>query len=98
MDNHTRILTRDHRMVSIPNAFIGKNRIINHSIPSNVFRVETHVSVAYGTDIDNARRVIDKLNTAVYQALNEANIDIPLPQRVVHVHGNGHESEPVPMS
>ena len=35
------------------------------------------------------RRVIDKLNTVVYQALNEAGIGIPFPQRVVHVHSNG---------
>jgi small-conductance mechanosensitive channel len=32
------------------------------------------------------RRIIDKLNTALYHALNEANIEIPFPQRVVHVH------------
>lgn len=54
----TRILTRDHRLVSVPNALIGKNRVINHSIPSNVFRVQTHVSVAYGTDIDHARQIL----------------------------------------
>jgi len=35
------------------------------------------------------RRVIDKMNTAIYKALNEASIEIPFPQRVVHVHSNG---------
>ncbi len=127
----TRILTRDHRMVSIPNALIGKNRVVNHSSPSTKYRVQTHVSVAYGSDIDQVRqvlteairaerwvmeneriealflefqdsgllfrvrcyiehyvetrRVIDKMNTAIYKALNEAGIEIPFPQRVVHV-------------
>ena len=139
----TRILTRDNRQVSVPNALIGKNRVVNHSIPSTQYRVQTHVGVAYGTDIDYARqvlieairaenwvmknkpiealflefqdsgllfrvrcwiknyvetrRVIDKMNTAIYKALNEASIEIPFPQRVVRVHNNGvfQESEPV---
>jgi len=30
------------------------------------------------------RRVIDKLNTCVYKALNEADIEMPFPQRVLH--------------
>ncbi len=127
----TRIITRDNRMISVPNALIGKNRVINHSIPSTVYRVQTHVGVAYGIDIDEVRkvlveavkaqdwvmtdkpvealflefqdsgllfrvrcwiedyvetrRVIDKLNTAIYKALNEADIEIPFPQRVVHL-------------
>ena len=117
--------------------FIGKNRIINHSIPSTQYRVQTHVEVAYGTDIDRARqvmidavaaedwvmqdkpiealflkfqdsglmfrvrcwiedyvetrRIIDKLNTAIYKALNEAGIAIPFPQRVVHMQNNNHQ-------
>jgi len=128
----TRILTRDNRLVAVPNALIGKNRVVNHSIPSTVYRVETHVGVAYGVDIDyvrdvlveavrtqdwvmpdkpvealflefqdsgllfrvrcwiedyvETRRILDKLNTAIYKALNAADIEIPFPQRVVHLH------------
>ena len=39
----TRILTRDNRLVSVPNSLIGKNLVVNHSIPSTVYRVQTHV-------------------------------------------------------
>lgn len=127
----TRILTRDNRQVSVPNALIGKNRVVNHSVPSTQYRVQTHIGVAYGSDIEQVRqvlieairgeawvmknkpvealflefqdsallfrvrcwienyvetrRVIDKMNTAIYKALNEARIEIPFPQRVVHV-------------
>jgi small-conductance mechanosensitive channel len=139
----TRILTRDHRMISVPNALIGKNRVVNHSIPSTQYRVQTHVSVAYGTDLDyvrqvlveairnedwvmkgkpvealflefqdsgllfrvrcwiehyvETRRVIDKMNTAIYKALIEADIEIPFPQQVVHVHNNGLYKETSPV-
>ncbi len=127
----TRILTRDNRMVILPNAVIGKSLIVNHSYPDTRYRVQTEVGIAYGTDIEEARRVmieavraqdwvmkderiealfleygdsalifrvrcwikhyvetrriIDKLNTGLYDALNQAGIEIPFPQRVVHM-------------
>jgi small-conductance mechanosensitive channel len=118
-------------MVSVPNSVIGKGLVVNYSDPDTVYRVETHVGVAYGTDIEQARsvmieairaedwvmkderiealflefgdsalifrvrcwikdyvetrRIMDKMNTALYQALNEAGIAIPFPQRDVHL-------------
>lgn len=127
----TRILTRDNRFVVIPNSLIAANAIVNHSIPSTMYRVQTEVGVAYGLDIDEVRKVlvdavlaqdwvmkdrpvealflefqdsgllfrvrcwietyeetrrtIDKLNTCIYKALNEAEMEIPFPQRVVHL-------------
>ena len=127
----TRILTRDNRMVSVPNSVIGKGLIVNYSYPDTKYRVETNVGVAYGTDVEFARevmiaairkqdwvmqderiealflafgdsalefkvrcwiehyietrRIVDKMNTALYYALNEAEISIPFPQRDVHI-------------
>jgi small-conductance mechanosensitive channel len=127
----TRIRTRDNRLVSVPNSVIGKGLVVNYSNPNTIYRVETHVGVAYGTDIEQARsvmieairaedwvmkderiealfmefgdsalvfrvrcwivnyvetrRIMDKMNTALYKALNEAGIVIPFPQRNVHL-------------
>lgn len=127
----TRILTRDNRMVVIPNAVIGKSLIVNHSYPDTRYRVQTHVGIAYGADIETARqvmieavraqdwvmkderiealflefgdsalvfrvrcwiknyvetrRIMDKLNTTLYDALNRAGIEIPFPQQVLHI-------------
>jgi MscS family membrane protein len=127
----TRILTRDNRMVSVPNSVIGKGLVINYSYPDTKYRVETTVGVAYGTDVEFARqvmveairrqdwvmqgervealflkfgdsalefkvrcwiehfvetrRIVDKMNTALYYALNEAGVNIPFPQRDVHI-------------
>jgi len=127
----TRILTRDNRMVTVPNSVIGKGLVVNYSDPSTVFRVETHIGVGYGTDVDEARRimvealgsegwvmhdrpvealllefgesalvfrvrcwiehymetrrVMDKMNSALYKALNQAAIKIPNPQREVRL-------------
>jgi MscS family membrane protein len=54
----TRIRTRDNRMVIVPNGIIGKNQVINYSYPDPRYRIETHVGIAYGTDIEEARRTI----------------------------------------
>ena len=127
----TRIRTRDNRLVTVPNSVIGKGLIVNYSEPNTRYRVETHVGVAYGTDIELARqtmiaairaeewvmadeliealflefgesalvfrvrcwienyvetrRVMDKMNSALYKALNEAQIVIPFPQRDLHL-------------
>jgi small-conductance mechanosensitive channel len=54
----TRIRTRDNRMVVVPNGAISKSLVVNHSVPSTVYRVQTHVGVDYGTDIDRVREIM----------------------------------------
>lgn len=125
----TRILTRDNRLVTVPNSVIGKGLIVNYSNPSTDYRVETHVAIAYGTDVDIARkvmiealmaeewvmkekavealllefgdsalifrvrcwiqhyvetrRVIDKMNSALYKGFNKTDIHLAVIQREV---------------
>jgi MscS family membrane protein len=126
----SRIRTRDNRMVIVPNSVIGKSLIVNYSYPDTRYRIEIHIGLGYGTDIEKARNIIvkavrgvdgvlpdkpvealflefgdfalifrvrwwldsyydtrrmfDKVNTAIYYALNEANIEIPFPQVGIH--------------
>jgi small-conductance mechanosensitive channel len=54
----TRIRTRDNRMVVVPNSIIGKNEVVNYTYPDPIYRIETHVGIAYGTDVERVRRVI----------------------------------------
>lgn len=125
----TRIRTRDNRMVVVPNSEIAKNLIVNHSFPDSQYRIQIEIGVAYGTDIEKARkimietvekvdgvipsqpvealflefgdsalifrvrwwidsyfdtrRIFDKVNTALYKKLQEAEIEIPFPQQEV---------------
>jgi MscS family membrane protein len=126
----TRIRTRDNRMVIVPNSVIGKSLVVNHSVPSTVYRVETHVGVGYDTDLEQARsvmidavrvqdwvmkderiealfieygdsaaifrvrcwiehyvetrRIMDKLNSCLYEALSEAGISMPFPTQTLY--------------
>ena len=136
----TRIRTRDNRMVIIPNSVIGKSLIVNYSYPDTQYRIEIHVGVAYGTDLEYARetiisavqgvdgvledrkvealflefgdsalifrvrwwldsyedtrRMFDRVNTAMYQALQGAGIELPFPQQEVH-HRFGSYPDPI---
>ena len=127
----TRIRTRDNRMVIVPNSIIGSNQVINYTYPDPRYRIETHVGVAYGTDIErvrtllidtvkglefvlpdkpvdalyidmgdsamifrvrwwiesyaDTRRVVDRVHTALQQALDEAGIECPFPTQILNM-------------
>ena len=54
----TRVRTRDNRMVIVPNSIIGKSLVVNYSYPDTQYRIEIHVGVAYGTEVELARETI----------------------------------------
>jgi MscS family membrane protein len=54
----TRVRTRDNRMVIVPNSVIGKSLVVNYSYPDTKYRIEIHVGVAYGTEVEHARETI----------------------------------------
>ncbi len=128
----THIRTRDNRMVVVPNSVIAKSLIVNHAYPDTQYRIQIELGLAYGVDIEFARKTIvnavrkvegvvpeksvealflqfgdstllfrvrwwidtyvdtrrmfDSVNTAIYSALNEADIEIPFPQQDIHFH------------
>jgi small-conductance mechanosensitive channel len=71
----TRIRTRDNRMVIVPNSVIGANQVINYTYPDPRYRIETHVGIAYGTDIETARRVIIQAVEKVEGVLPDRPVD-----------------------
>ena len=127
----TRIRTRDNRMVIVPNSNIANHEVINYTYPDPTYRYQTHVGIAYGTDVESARRIIintvqqldevlsdrpvealyvemgdsamifrvrwwmnsyvdtrrilDKVHSGVQAALDAAEIEIPFPQRDLHL-------------
>jgi MscS family membrane protein len=71
----TRIRTRDNRMVIVPNSIIGANQVINYSYPDPQYRIETHVGIAYGTDIEAARLIIVDTVRQVEGVLTDRPVD-----------------------
>ncbi len=57
----TRILTRDDIEITIPNSTIANSKIINESGgPSVKHRLRIPIGVAYGSDIDHVRKVLEE--------------------------------------
>jgi MscS family membrane protein len=71
----TRIRTRDNRMVIVPNSSIGANQVINYTYPDPRYRIQTHVGIAYGTDIEQARRIIVDTVRQVEGVLQDKPVD-----------------------
>ena len=71
----TRIRTRDNRMVIVPNSSIGANQVINYTYPDPRYRIQTNVGIAYGTDIEHARRIIVDTVRQVEGVIQEKPID-----------------------
>lgn len=58
----TRMLTRDDIEITVPNSIMGNAKITNEAGgPSNKHRIRVKVGVAYGSDIDLVRDVLEKI-------------------------------------
>jgi MscS family membrane protein len=63
----TRILTRDDIEITIPNSTIANSKIINESGgPSVKHRLRVPIGVAYGSDIDHVRAVLEEVTNNEY--------------------------------
>ena len=71
----TRIRTLDNRMVVVPNSKIGKNQVVNYSYPDTRFRIETEISIAYGSDLDQVRSVLKQAVTGVEGVITDKPVD-----------------------
>ena len=58
----TRIMTRDDVEITLPNSLIANSKIINESGgPKEDERIRINISVAYGSNIDNVRTILEKI-------------------------------------
>ncbi len=71
----TRIRTPDNRMVIVPNTHIVENAVVNYSYPDPIYRYQTHVGVAYGTDVESTRRVIVDTVSQLEEVLPDRPVD-----------------------
>jgi len=54
----TKVVSRDAVTVIVPNAELVSGTVINHSVPTSTQRIWVRVGVAYGTDLEVARRLL----------------------------------------
>ncbi len=71
----TKILTRDNRLVIIPNSTIGSSAVVNYTFPDSTYRVQIELGIGYGQDIDEIRRIISEAVEKVDGVLKEHPVD-----------------------
>jgi MscS family membrane protein len=54
----TRIVTRDNRMIIVPNSVAGGAEVINYGYPDPTYRVQTDVGVSCDADVEGARQLL----------------------------------------
>ncbi len=127
----TKILSFDNTIYILPNAEISNQRITNHCYPDYKIKIRHNIGVAYGSDLDKVKEIIndilnkhpnvlnnpswgiyfmkfgdssldllviywvsnyrskfditDEINMEIKKRFEEENIEIPFPQRDVHM-------------
>jgi MscS family membrane protein len=71
----TRIRTRDNRLVIVPNSIISKNQVVNYTFPDPRYRIQTHISIGYGSDIERVRQLIVETVRQVEGVLPDQPVD-----------------------
>ena len=71
----TRIRTRDNRMVIVPNSVMVKSLIVNYSYPDTQYRIEIELGIAYGTDIEMARKIMVEAVRSVEGVLQDKPVE-----------------------
>lgn len=101
----TRILTRDHIAILVPNSELTASQVTNISKPDDVYRARIAVGVSYGSDCELVRRVLlevarghDEVLTdpepiVMFQSFGDSSLDFEL-----GVWLAGAEREPIILS
>ena len=71
----TRIQTLDNRTVIIPNSVIEKSLVVNHSFPDTHYRIQMEVGIAYGSDLEFARKTLTDAIRSVEGVLDNRPVD-----------------------
>jgi len=57
----TKFLTLDNNLIIIPNSKLLQDKITNQSYPNSSMRVKVEIGLAYGTDVDKAKAILESI-------------------------------------
>lgn len=72
---YTKILTRDQKIIILPNGALANQNIINASVKENR-RLELDISITYSSDIDKARKTATEALASSGRVINNNDIDV----------------------
>ena len=71
----TKILSFDHNIIVIPNSEVTKAQLVNYSYPNPRFKIRSTLGVAYGSDMEKVKRILQEILNK-----NPSVLDDPPPQ------------------
>jgi small-conductance mechanosensitive channel len=72
----TKALTRDNRLVMIPNASIVDTNVVNYSLPDPTYRLQTDIGIGSGENIPDVVRSLTQAVRAVDGVLADKPVDV----------------------
>lgn len=72
----SKVLTRDNRLVTIPNSNIADNTITNYSLPDTTYRLESDIGVGAAMDIPKVHHAIREAVRQVEGVLSDKPVDV----------------------
>lgn len=72
----SKVLTRDNRLVTIPNSNIADNTITNYSLPDTTYRLESDIGVGATMDIPEVHHAIREAVRKVEGVLPDKPVDV----------------------
>jgi len=72
----TQVITRDNRLVIIPNSAVVDNQVVNYSQPDPTYRLQTDIGIGSGENIGDVVRILTEAVQQVEGVLPEKSVDI----------------------
>jgi small-conductance mechanosensitive channel len=72
----SKVLTRDNRLVIIPNSGIADNTVVNYSLPDTTYRLQSDIGIGTTMDIHKVQQVIKEAVRQVEGVLADKPVDV----------------------
>ena len=72
----SKVLTRDNRLVTIPNSNIADNTVVNYSLPDTTYRLESDIGIGPTMDIPKVHHSIREAVREVEDVLPDKPVDV----------------------
>ena len=72
----SKVLTRDNRLVIVPNSGIADNSVVNYSLPDTTYRLQSDIGIGYGMDIGTVQNLIRESVRQLDGVLPDKPVDV----------------------
>lgn len=72
----SRVLTRDGRLVAVPNSRIADNTIVNYSVPDTTYRLQSDIGIGTTMDIPRVQKLIRETVRQVEGVMPDKPVDV----------------------